>query len=197
MCPRSNCRPWKWARPGTCASGQRAIAIGSPFGQFDRTLTVGVISALGRTLQLDSGDVIRSVIQTDAAINPGNSGGPLLDSRGRLIGVNTAIVSPSGGSAGLGFAIPVDTVQRVVPALIAQGYYPHSWIGFLGYSITPNLTSLLELPVESGILVTRLYRDSPAARVGLQGADREVPLGRNRTLLAGGDVIIEHRRPDR
>jgi len=169
--------------------GQRAIAIGSPFGQFARTLTVGVISALGRTLQLDSGEVIRSVIQTDAAINPGNSGGPLLDSRGRLIGVNTAIVSPSGGSAGLGFAIPVDTVQRIVPTLIAQGYYPHPWIGYLGYSITPSLAELLELPVESGILVTRIYLDSPAADVGLQGADHEIPIGRNRTILAGGDII--------
>lgn len=170
--------------------GQRAIAIGSPFGQFDRTLTVGVISALGRTLELDSGRVIRRVIQTDAAINPGNSGGPLLDSRGRLIGVNTAIVSPSGGSAGLGFAIPVDTVQRVVPILIKQGYYPHPWIGFLGYSITPSLADLLDLPVTEGILVTRLYRDSPASQVGLRGADHQVPVG-NRALLAGGDIIVD------
>jgi S1-C subfamily serine protease len=168
--------------------GQRALAIGSPFGQFDRTLTTGVISALGRTLQTESGRVIRKVIQTDAAINPGNSGGPLLDARGRLIGVNTAIVSPSGASAGVGFAIPVDTVRRVVPVLIEKGYYPHPWIGILGYSITPALARRLDLPVEQGILVARVYSDSPAARAGIRGATRQVVIG-NQVVLAGGDIL--------
>lgn len=167
--------------------GQRALAIGNPFGEFDRTLTVGVISALGRTLREDSG-VIRQVIQTDAAINPGNSGGPLLDSYGRVIGVNTAIVSPSGASAGIGFAIPVDTVRRVVPVLIEKGYYPHPWIGIAGYTITPAVARELDLPVEQGLLIARVYRGSPAERAGLRGGTREVVIGKQSVLL-GGDII--------
>jgi len=168
--------------------GQRAIAIGSPFGEFDRTLTTGVISALGRTVELEQGRVIRHVIQTDAAINPGNSGGPLLDSHGRLIGVNTAIVSPSGASAGIGFAIPVDTVQRVVPVLIERGSYPHPWVGFIGYSITPNLARRLSLPIDNGILIARVYEDGPAVAAGLHGSNREVMIGRT-AVLAGGDIV--------
>lgn len=167
--------------------GQRALAIGNPFGEFDRTLTVGVVSALGRTLREDSG-VIRQVIQTDAAINPGNSGGPLLDSYGRVIGVNTAIVSPSGASAGIGFAIPVDTVRRVVPILIDKGYYPHPWIGIAGYTITPAVARELDLPVEQGLLIARVYRGSPAERAGLRGGTRQVIIG-NQSVFLGGDII--------
>ncbi len=169
--------------------GQRAIAIGNPFGRFDRTLTVGVISALGRTLEAEDGRIIRRVIQTDAAINRGNSGGPLLNSRGQVVGVNSAIFSPSGGSVGVGFAIPVDTVKRVVPELIAHGRYRHPWLGTLGYSITPGLARRLELPVEEGILLARLYRNSPAVQAGLQGAAREVVIG-NHIILVGGDILI-------
>lgn len=168
--------------------GQRAIAIGNPFGQFERTLTTGVISALNRTITIDADTVLRRVIQTDAAINRGNSGGPLLDSFGRLIGVNSAIYSPTGTSAGVGLAISVDTVKRVVPELIARGRYPHPWLGVLGYSITPTLARALDLPVEQGLLVARIYRDSPAARAGLRGARREVVIG-NRIILAGGDIL--------
>jgi S1-C subfamily serine protease len=164
--------------------GQRAIAIGNPFG-LDRTLTTGVVSGLGRPLQTADDTVIFDVIQTDAAINPGNSGGPLLDSRGRVIGVATAIRQDA---EGIGFAVPVDTLKRVVPALIAQGYYPHPWLGFQGYNITPGLARALELPVESGILVAQLYREGPALAAGLQGAQREVIIG-NRRLLAGGDIV--------
>ncbi|RMG98447.1 MAG: PDZ domain-containing protein [Chloroflexi bacterium] len=164
--------------------GQRAIAIGNPFG-LDRTLTTGVISALGRPLQRDDNSVIFNVIQTDAAINPGNSGGPLLDSRGRVIGVNTAIRQ---NAEGIGFAVPVDTVQRVVPVLIEQGVYPHPWLGLLGYSITPELAQALRLPVERGVLVARLYRNGPAIEAGIQGAQREVIVG-NRRFLIGGDII--------
>jgi S1-C subfamily serine protease len=165
--------------------GQRAIAIGNPFG-LDRTLTVGVISALGRPLQLSDDNVIFNVVQIDAAINPGNSGGPLLDSRGRVIGINTAIRQDA---QGIGFAVPVDTVKRVVPSLIEQGYYPHPWLGFLGYDISPGLARALELPVQDGILVARLYRNGPAEDAGLRGAQREVIVG-NQQLLAGGDIVI-------
>lgn len=169
--------------------GQTAIAIGNPFGQFERTMTDGIISALNRTLETDN-TVLRGVIQTDAAINRGNSGGPLLDLRGRLIGVNTAIFSPSGTSAGVGLAIPVDKVRRVVPVLIAKGHFPHPWLGVegLGYEISPALAQALKLPVDHGLLIARLYRNSPADKAGLRGAERETILG-NRRYLVGGDIL--------
>ncbi len=154
--------------------GQFAFAIGNPFG-LARTLTTGVISALDRRLPTASHREIAGVIQTDAAINPGNSGGPLLDSAGRLIGVNTAIISDSGGSAGIGFAVPVDTVNRVVPALIRDGRVPRPGIG------------IVALPEEAvpglpGIAVDRVLPGSPAAMAGVRGADM-----RSGAL---GDVII-------
>lgn len=169
----------------TLRVGQRAIAIGNPFG-LDRTLTVGVISALGRPLQTDEDTVIYNVIQTDAAINPGNSGGPLLNVRGEVIGVNTAIRQ---NAEGIGFAVSVDTVRRVVPELIRYGRYAHPWLGVLGYSITPELAQALDLPVERGILVARLYRNSPADYAGIRGAVRQVRVG-NQRILAGGDVLV-------
>jgi S1-C subfamily serine protease len=165
--------------------GQRAIAIGNPFG-LEQTLTTGVISALGRPLQTESNNFIFNVIQTDAAINPGNSGGPLLNSRGEVIGVNTAIRE---GAEGIGFAVPVDTVQRIVPVLIEEGTYPHPSLGLLGYSITPGLAEALQLPVEQGILVAQLYRDGPAVQAGVRGAQQEVIIG-NRRMLVGGDILI-------
>lgn len=164
--------------------GQRAIAIGNPFG-LDRTLTVGVVSALERPLQLDDNRTIFNVIQTDAAINPGNSGGPLLNSRGEVIGVNTAVRQDA---QGIGFAVPVDTVHRVVPVLIERGSYPHPWAGFLGYSITPRLASVLNLPVEQGVLIAQLYRDGPAVAAGIRGAQSQVRVG-NQRLLVGGDIV--------
>ena len=168
--------------------GQTAIAIGNPFGQFERTLTVGVISALNRTIETDN-TVLRGVIQTDAAINRGNSGGPLLDSSGKLIGVNSAIYSPTGTSAGVGLAIPVDKVRRVVPVLIKDGRYPHPWLGIegLGYELSPDLARAFNLPTEHGLLIARMYQNSPADQAGLRSAKREVILG-NRRYLVGGDV---------
>jgi S1-C subfamily serine protease len=172
----------------TLQVGQWAIAIGNPFGRFERTLTVGVVSALNRTLELESGRIIRNLIQTDAAINPGNSGGPLLDSKGRVIGVNTAIVSPSRASAGVGFAIPVNVLKRVVPELIAYGRYRHPWLGVVGYTITPTLARRLNLPVEQGVLVAQVYRGSPAHKAGIRGAKDQVVIG-SRIILVGGDII--------
>lgn len=170
--------------------GQRAIAIGNPFGQFERTLTVGVVSAINRSLETDQDQVLRGVIQTDASINRGNSGGPLLDSNGRLIGVNTAIFSPTGTSAGVGLAIPVNKLKRVVPELIANGRFPHPWLGVegLGYALYPELAAALDLPVAQGLLIAQLYRNSPAQRAGIRGATEEVIYGRRR-LLVGGDIL--------
>ncbi len=186
--PADKLVPVELGDSSTLQVGQWAIAIGNPFGRFERTLTVGVVSALNRTLELENGRVIRNLIQTDAAINPGNSGGPLLDSKGRVIGVNTAIVSPSRASAGVGFAIPVNVLKRVVPELIAYGRYRHPWLGIIGYTITPALARHLNLPVEQGVLVARIYRGSPAHKAGIRGANKEVVIG-NRIILAGGDII--------
>jgi len=144
--------------------GQKVFAIGNPFG-FDYSLTTGVVSALDRTIVSEEHGEIRHLIQTDAAINPGNSGGPLLDSAGRLIGVNTAIFSPSGSFSGIGFAVPVDAVNRVVPQLIASGRYVRPRIGIYGDDDISR-PILAELGVE-GVLILRVELDSPAAVAGL------------------------------
>ncbi|MCC5828795.1 MAG: trypsin-like peptidase domain-containing protein [Phycisphaeraceae bacterium] len=161
--------------------GQFAMAIGNPFG-LDRTLTTGVVSALGRQISGPGGRVIEEVIQTDAAINPGNSGGPLLDSAGRLIGVNTAIYSPSGASAGIGFAIPVDTVNRVVPQLIAHGEYQPPRLG-ITFDEGINRAMTQQTGVR-GVLVLQVEPDSIAARIGLRPTEQR----RDGTLVLG-DVI--------
>jgi S1-C subfamily serine protease len=157
--------------------GQSAFAIGNPFG-LDQSLTSGIISALKRRLPTSSGREISNVIQTDTAINPGNSGGPLLDSAGRLIGVNTAIISPSGSSAGIGFAIPADIVNRVVPDLIKNGRVPTPGIGIVAASEAVST----RLGVE-GVIIVRTAPGSPAERAGIRGVDF------NSGAL--GDVIVQ------
>ena len=147
--------------------GQKVFAIGNPFG-LDWTLTSGIVSALDRSLGGDGGRSVEHLIQTDAAINPGNSGGPLLDSAGRLIGINTAIYSPSGASAGIGFAVPVDTVARVVPKLIAQGKYVRPALGVqVDAELNERLVRAFGTP---GVYVLKVSPGSPAASAGLQGA---------------------------
>jgi S1-C subfamily serine protease len=161
------------------AVGQRVYAIGNPFG-LDQTLTTGLVSALNREIESFNSRTIRGVIQTDAAINPGNSGGPLLDSAGRLIGVNTQIASPSGASAGIGFAIPVDEVNRIVPRLIRDGRFVRPTIGV---SAGPaGLQRALDLP--RGVVIVQVGKGSPAAKAGLQPFRR----GARGEVLAG-DVI--------
>jgi S1-C subfamily serine protease len=178
---------------GTSANlkvGQRAIAIGNPFGQFGLTLTEGVISALNRTLEGSDGRTITGIIQTDAAINRGNSGGPLLDSGGRVIGVNTAIFSPTGTNAGVGFAVPIDTVKRLLPDLLALGRYRHPWLGIrYAYRLTPGLAEVLRLPVEKGLLMVQLLRGGPLEQAGVLGAQREAVLG-NQIVYVGGDILL-------
>ncbi|MFO0471772.1 MAG: S1C family serine protease [Pseudomonadota bacterium] len=159
--------------------GQRVYAIGNPFG-LDQTLTMGIVSALNREIESFNGRTIRGVVQTDAAINPGNSGGPLLDSAGRLIGVNTQIASPSGASAGIGFAIPVDEVNRIVPRLIRDGRFVRPSIGVSAAS--SDVGRALRLP--PGVVVVQVGANSPAARAGLQPFRRG-----NRGEVIGGDVI--------
>ena len=147
--------------------GQKVLAIGNPFG-FDHTLTTGVISALDRSIDDEEGGSIHRLIQIDAAINPGNSGGPLLDSAGRLIGMNTAIYSPSGASAGIGFAVPADTVNRVVPELIAYGYYRRPTAGFVVIDkVSAVVTQQMGV---KGALILEVAPNSPAAQAGLRGS---------------------------
>jgi 2-alkenal reductase len=146
--------------------GQTVYAIGNPFG-LSRSMSEGIISALDRRLPAASGREIRGVIQTDAAINPGNSGGPLLDSAGRLIGVNTAILSPSGTSAGVGFAVPVDVVNEIVPQLIRQGYAPRAGIGIA--ALDEATAAGLGAP---GVVVAEVVPGSAADRAGLRGIDQ-------------------------
>jgi len=175
--------------------GQRVVAIGNPFG-LDGTMTVGVISALGRTLPtmvLQSGGSFSNpeIVQTDAAINPGNSGGPLLDTRGRVIGVNTAIRSQTGVNSGIGFAVPVNTVKRIVPSLIEKGIYDYPYLGITSDNrfTVAELMAPLGLPVDYGVLVAEVSPGTGAARAGLQGGDREVEL-MGMTVRAGGDIIV-------
>jgi 2-alkenal reductase len=168
--------------------GQRAIAVGSPFG-FEQTMTTGIVSALDRVVRQESGYSLLQLIQTDAAINPGSSGGPLLNAQGEVIGVNTLIFSSSGSSAGVGFAVPVKTVKRVVPSLISTGDYADPWLGIRGLSLNPMIAEALDLPVDQGILLQRVATEGPADQAGLRGNDRRVEFEGMR-LPTGGDIVV-------
>lgn len=185
--------PLEFGDSDTLQVGQRVIAIGNPFG-LEGTMTVGIVSALGRTLPAQlAGDTRFSnpeIVQTDAAINPGNSGGPLVDTRGRVIGVNTAIRSLTGVNSGIGFAVPVDTVKRVVPHLIEEGSYQYPYLGIesqTGFSLA-ELAEPLDLPVEEGVLISNVREGTPADEAGLRGGDREVEV-MGVPVMAGGDII--------
>jgi S1-C subfamily serine protease len=169
--------------------GQKVLVIGNPFG-FERTLTVGIVSSLGRSIRADNGRLMRGIIQTDAAINPGNSGGPVLNSSGEVIGVSTAIFSPSGGSVGVGFAVPINTAKRSIPELIKRGYVARPYLGITGHEVVPGLAKALSLPVSEGIMVVEVSPGSPAQRAGIHGGDRAVQVG-NLIVRVGGDVITE------
>ena len=169
--------------------GQKVLVIGNPFG-FERTLTAGIISSVGRSIRAENGRLIRGIIQTDAAINPGNSGGPLLNSSGEVIGVSTAIFSPSGGSVGVGFAVPVNTAKRVIAELINRGYVARPYLGVSGYGIFPALAQALRLPIPEGVIVMEVTPGSPAHRAGIRGGDRAVQVG-NRIVRVGGDIITQ------
>jgi S1-C subfamily serine protease len=171
------------------AVGQTVVAIGNPFG-LEGTLTRGVISALGRTISTMTAYKIPQAIQTDAAINPGNSGGPLLNLNGEVIGVNAQIETSgtSESNLGVGFAIPVSILNRVVPALIDTGHYEWSWLGVVGYTVYPALVKAMNLPVEQGAYVTTVTDSGPAQAANLQGTTEEVTQD-GFTVEVGGDVI--------
>jgi S1-C subfamily serine protease len=167
--------------------GQKVLAIGNPFA-LERTLTVGIVSGLGRPIQTSRQNIIRDMIQTDASINPGNSGGPLLDTQGRMIGINTMIYSPSGGSVGIGFAVPVNTAKRVVAELIEYGMVRRGWIDASVVQLFPALVRYANLPVNSGLLVSRTKRNGLAEQGGIRQGSEPVRYGSS-VIYLGGDII--------
>jgi serine protease Do len=191
----SSLRPVEIADSTQVRVGQLAMAIGNPFG-LEGTMTVGFISALGRSLPVAQGSVpaptytIPDIIQTDAPINPGNSGGVLVDDEGRVIGVPTAIESPVQANAGIGFAIPSAIVQKVVPALIREGAFEHSWLGISAISVTSALAEAMDLPADQrGVMVVEVVGDSPASAAGLQGSQRDADVN-GQAVRVGGDLIV-------
>ena len=187
--PESLLRPVKFGNSSQLLVGERVIAIGNPFG-LEGTMTVGVVSALGRQMRAPRGFVIVDVIQTDAAINPGNSGGPLLNMRGEVVGMNTAIVSGTGQFAGIGFAIPIDTIKRELPDLIEKGTYEHPYLGIEGMDVTPAIAEAMGLdPSTRGCLVVEVVKGGPAEKAGLRGGTTEAIIDGGKVKI-GGDIII-------
>ena len=186
-CPPEKCNPLTLGSSADLKVGQKVLAIGNPFG-LERTLTTGIISSLGRTLRTRRG-IVDEVIQTDAAINPGNSGGPLLNTRGEVIGVNTAIFSGTGENVGIGFAVPVNTLALVIPDLLEYGEVRRPWFGVRGRPLSAGLARALDLPVEEGLLVEQVEPGSSADEAGIRGGNRRV-IYRNYMLVVGGDILV-------
>ena len=174
--------------------GQKVLAIGNPFG-LQRTLTTGIVSSLGRTIRSESGTLMEDIIQTDAAINPGNSGGPLLNSEGEIIGINSAIISPSGGSVGIGFAIPVNTAKKIIPELISKGYVSYPWIGATIQTLIPEVAKYLKLKIDRGAMIAEAVKGGPAEKAGLKGGNQRVEVG-NMVVTVGGDVVVKADQHD-
>ena len=188
--PKEGSRPAPLGDSDTLQVGQMAVAIGNPFGQ-QFTMTSGIISALGRTISSSNSVFsIPEVVQTDAPINPGNSGGPLLDREGRVIAINTQIISRSGVSSGVGFAVPINIAKRVIPALIDDGHYDYSWLGIIGSSLRSEVASHMDLPKNTGgALVIQVSGDSPAEKAGMEGSDGTFTI-EGVEFPSGGDVIV-------
>src|SRR5256884_1064508 len=172
---------------GTLQVGQKVLAIGNPFG-FQSTLTTGVVSALGRTVQTSQTTFIDEAIQTDAAINRGNSGGPLINTHGEVIGINSAIYTPTGTTAGIGFAIPINTAKRIAHDLITEGRVHQAFIGVETIPINESFAEALGLPAQEGLLVQTTTRSGPAAQAGVRGGDRVAQAGMRRVFLGGGVI---------
>ncbi len=192
--PAARLQPVQLADPDSVHVGQFAIAIGSPFG-LENSMTVGFVSALGRSLPVHStanngpSYTIPEIIQTDAPINPGNSGGVLVNDKGEVIGVTTAIISPIRASAGIGFAVPVKVVQEVIPDLIKSGHHAHAWLGISGTTLTPDMAKAMKLDeTQRGALVIDVLPGGPADKAGLHGSDRQLTVA-DQKFRVGGDVI--------
>jgi S1-C subfamily serine protease len=172
----------------TLQVGQKVLAIGDPFG-FQSTLTTGVVSAIGRTVQTSQTTFIDEAIQTDASINKGNSGGPLINTHGDVIGINSAIYTPSGTTAGIGFAIPINSAKLIANDLMTEGRVRRAYLGVQTVPVSGWLAQALDLPVQEGLLVEQTTKGSPAAASGLRGGDRVASAGMRRIVI-GGDVIV-------
>ena len=187
--PPERLEPVKLGESGDLLVGETVVAIGNPFG-LANTMTLGIVSAVGRQASAPGNYVIVDVIQTDAAINPGNSGGPLLNLRGEVIGMNTWILSDTGQFSGIGFAVPSDTIQREIGSLIETGTYQHPWIGIVGREATPDIAEAMGLDEDTrGTLVIELSEGGPAEAAGLQGGDTQTTID-GVPVSIGGDVII-------
>jgi S1-C subfamily serine protease len=181
--------PLQIGNSSTLKVGEQVAAIGNPFG-LSGSMTSGIVSQIGRLLpSQDTGFSIPNVIQTDAAINPGNSGGPLLNMNGQVMGINTAIQSGTGQSAGIGFAVPSNTILKVVPVLIEEGKYSHPWIGISGKDIDPELAKIRNLDQAKGFLIITVVPGSPAEIAGLNGVT-EIKIINNKEYPADGDIIV-------
>lgn len=178
-----------FGRSDNLVVGQKVLAIGNPFA-LSGTLTTGVVSGLGRPVNVGNDIIIQEMVQTDASINPGNSGGPLLNSHGEMIGINTSIISPTGGSIGIGFAVPINTIRRVLPELIRHGEVRRGWIDMRPVQLFPRLSQQLRLETDHGILISEVIPGGNAASAGLRGGEQSVRWGRS-VFKVGGDIIIE------
>ncbi|HEY0391864.1 MAG TPA: trypsin-like peptidase domain-containing protein [Solirubrobacterales bacterium] len=189
--PASQQHPLSLGNSAQVQVGDPVVAIGNPFG-LDRTVTAGIVSALQRQIQAPNGFSISHVIQTDAAINPGNSGGPLIDSEGRVIGINSQIQTGGGndGNVGIGFAVPINTAREVAEQIEQHGEVKHAFLGINGGSVTPAVAKALKLPVEKGVLINEVVKDGPADKAGVEGGDTEATIEGAKVTL-GGDIITE------
>jgi S1-C subfamily serine protease len=203
--PADNLRVIPMGSSADLVVGLKAMAIGNPFG-LDRTLTTGVISGLDRPLETDDGRIIEKVIQTDASINPGNSGGPLLNKFGQIIGINSAIYSPSGGSVGIGFAIPIDIAKKLLPELIANGKVRKAFLGISTAPLTASLAQAFGVNTKEGVIVVEVEPNGPAAIAGLHGIQSENQIGDIITAIDDkpikdyGDlarIVSDHRPGDK
>jgi S1-C subfamily serine protease len=189
--PKEKLLPLSLADSSKVQVGERVAAIGNPFG-LSGSLTSGIVSGVSRQIpaQEEEGFTIPNIIQTDAPINPGNSGGPLLNMRGEVIGINSAIFSTTGQFAGVGFAVPSNTMAQIVPSLITTGSYQHPWLGVAGRDMTPGIADRLGINEPRGFLVTEVISGSPAEKAGLQGGDENIVVVDGIPMNLGGDVII-------
>ena len=169
--------------------GEPVVAIGNPLG-YDFSITSGIVSAVGRSLQAPNGQTIPNGIQTDAAINPGNSGGPLIDAAGKVIGINEQIATESGGNQGLGFAVPINQAMRSLEQLKATGRVEYAWLGVVGKTLTPDVAKAAGLDIESGVLIEQVVSDGPLEKAGVEGGDRTVVV-QGKEYAVGGDVIVK------
>ena len=176
---------------GDLVVGELAVACGSPEG-FESSVTSGIISALNRNVSGGQGSPLINVIQTDAAINPGNSGGPLVNSVGDVIGINTAIVSQSGGNEGIGFAIPIDDAKPVIDQLIDKGFVVHAWLGVSGSTLDPDTANRYKLPIDKGAIIRSVQANAPAAKAGLESGD--IIIAVDGTVIASMDQLVAELR---